>query len=106
MELPKDAQRLSVLDELFRVHQHPQRVQTARLGGRGPSTGLAKSGGKNSNFRSRFGPKRQIDGLSRCHGWIGVEKLPLFHLLRAPTDVWDPFFEHVAQKCEGFSKLV
>ena len=55
--------------------------------------GLAKPGDKKIVFfRARFGPKRQIDGLSRCHGWIGVEKLPQFHLPRAPTDVWDPFF--------------
>ena len=50
-----------------------------------------------------MGPKRQNNGLSRCDGWIGAAKLPPENLPRAPTDVWDPFFEHFAQKCEGFS---
>ena len=41
----------------------------------------------------RLGPKRQYNGLSRCHGWIGA------------TDVWDQFFGHFEQKFEGFLKI-
>ena len=59
------------------------------------STGLANSGDKQFKcFGACLGPKRQIDGLSRCHGWIGaVEKRPV-EVSRAPADVWEPFFEH------------
>ena len=42
------------------------------------------------NLHGRLGPKRQNDGPSRGHGWIGaVEKRPV-EVSRALDDVWEP----------------
>ena len=61
--------------------------------------------GNDKHFEARSGRTRQINGLARCHGWIGASKLPPFQLPRAPTDIWDSFFEHFAQRFEWFSKI-
>ena len=76
--------------------------------GRGAvNPGMAKTGDKKSKFFGAcFGPKRQLDGLSRCHGWIGEAKMSPWDLSRAPTDVWDPFFGHFVKRFEGFSNIL
>ena len=38
------------------------------------------------NLHADLEPKRQYNGLPRCHGWIGAAKLLLVELPRAPTD--------------------
>ena len=40
----------------------------------------------------------------RRDGWIGAVRERANSGLRAPTDVWDQFLEHFAQKCEGSLK--
>ena len=65
-----------------------------------------KLGLKKETLEARFVPRRHNDGLSRCHVWIGAAKLPTWDLSRAPTNVWEQFFGHFAQKYEGFLKIL
>ena len=54
----------------------------------------------------RLGPACQNDESPRRDGWIGAVQERANGGSRAPMDVWEPFFKHFFQKCEGFLKIL
>ena len=47
-----------------------------------------------------------ISGPSRRDGWIVRVRIIAGRVPRGLYAIWDPFFGCVAQKCEGFSKML